>query len=87
MNDLSIAATNVDTAGDPYVACQNLTNSATESNRTADAAECVSTALDTFELDVDNDLKSTIHKPVKASLLPWNTVLLAVSKPVTKSAQ
>jgi hypothetical protein len=83
MNDLSIAANNVDTAGDPYVACQNLTNSATEANRTADAAECVATALGTFILDVDKDLKSTIHRPVLSSLLPWNTVLLAVSTPVT----
>ena len=78
MKDLSIAATNVDTAGDPYVACQNLTNSATESNRTADNAECVSTTLGTFVSDVDKDLKSTIHRPVLVSLLPWNTVLLAV---------
>jgi hypothetical protein len=87
MNALSIETKNVDAAGEPYVACQNLTKSAAESNRTADAAECVATALGTFILDVDKDLKSTIHRPVLSCLLPWNTVLLAVSTPVTKSAQ
>ncbi len=69
INDLSIAAKNADTAGDPHVACQNSTNSTTESNRTGDAGECVATALGTFVLDVNNALKLTIHRPVLVSLV------------------
>ncbi len=87
MNDLSIAVKNVDTAGDPYVACQNLTNSAAESKRTADTAECANVGTVQHAAAVDNVLMSIIHSPALTSLSPWNTVLFSLSKPVTKSAQ
>ncbi len=67
MNDFSIAAKNVDTAGHPYVACQNLTNSAAESKRTAGAAECANIGSVQPAVAVDNVLKSIIHSPVLTS--------------------
>ncbi len=66
INELSIAAVNVDTAGEPNAACQKFTKSATESNYiAADADWFVPPAV-----AVDRVLKSTIHNPVRTSRLP-----------------
>ena len=64
MNSLSIADVNVETAGDPKVACQKLTKSAAESKRMA--ADAVSPPM----FVMDKVLKSTIHNPVRTSRLP-----------------
>ena len=68
MNPLSIAATKVDAAGDPYAACQKLTKSDTESKRiAADAALTVSSDA------MDKLSKSTIQRPDRKSRQPVKT--------------
>ena len=65
MKPLSMAAINVDTAGDPKVACQKFTKSAADSNQIAAHADLsdIAWALPSAAA-VDSDLRSTIHKPV-----------------------
>ena len=66
MKPLSMAERKVEMAGEPNVACQKFTKSATESNRTAAEAEVELLIEDA----VDSDLRSTIHSPVLTSRFP-----------------
>ena len=71
-----MAAMNVDTAGDPKVACQKFSKSATESKWTVAHAELSDTAWALLSAAaVDSDLRSTINKPVR-TLEHWLVMLV-----------